>query len=164
MRNSLQANRSGEDKTAAVLVKLKELEELEERRNYMVKLTDDPIYKKQLHVARTLGQSYYDDSADKQTRDNDNGDDKQLVTRYMERMQRELEGKDLKEMKESKEEKYLKDSKEGETEGYTELPILVVKQLWLWTIDKSIYPILLRRNANPGRNNHHGFPSEIQQA
>jgi hypothetical protein len=126
----------------------------------MEKLTKDPTYKKQLHVARTLGQSYYDDSADKQTREEDKGDDKQLVTRYMERIQKESERESSKEGEDSK---AGKDSKEGEKEGYTELPILVVKQLWLWTVDKSIHSKLLRRNANPGRNNHYGFPSEIQQ-
>jgi hypothetical protein len=129
---------------------LKELEELEERSNYLEKLTKG--YKEQLHVARTLGQSYYDDSADKQTRGKDKGDDEQLVTRYMKRIQRESEGNDLKDgkylkevkvSKKGKDPKKGKDSKEGEKEGYTELPILVVKQLWLWTIDKSIYLKLL---------------------
>jgi hypothetical protein len=121
----------------------------------MERLKKDEAYKNQLHVARTLGQSYYDDSTDENAGDENDEDEKQLVTRYMERIQQDVWRKASKEGK---------DAKEGEKQGYTELPILVVKQLWLWTVDKSMDLEVLWHNANLGRDNHHGFSGEVQQA
>ena len=148
-----QKYQSKKEKELSV-TKLKELQELQLRGEFMEKLKNDETYKGQLHVARTLGQSYYDDSTDEKAGEDNDEDDKQLVTRYMERIQQEVERTASMEGK---------DAKEGDKQGYTELPILVVKQLWLWTVDKSMNLDVLGCSANLVRDNHYGLSSQIQQ-
>ncbi|PMD12114.1 hypothetical protein NA56DRAFT_756854 [Hyaloscypha hepaticicola] len=102
--------------------------ELRTRCSFMQKLKTDPIYRGRLHVARTLVQSYFDEgndeSTDQRVKSMDKPEDDQVITRYI---KNEME-------KNSKQR--AKDSKEGGKEGATEIPILVVKQLWLWTVNK----------------------------
>lgn len=100
----------------------------------MERLKEDETYRDGLHVARTLFQSYYDENSNKKTnkstkksteestdeimKSKDKWKDGQVVTRYVwNEFYRESEGKADKEP--------------------IEIPTLVVKQLWLWTINKS---------------------------
>jgi hypothetical protein len=111
-----------------------------DRCNFMEKLEADEIYREVgLHVARTLDQSYYDENTDERTKKSigkgtkkgnvdgsadqsmGNGEDQQVVTRYI---SNEID-------------REIRDSKKGAKKDAIEIPILVVKQLWLWTVNKS---------------------------
>jgi hypothetical protein len=88
--------------------------ELWNRCDFMDKLKADKRYRKGLHIARTLDQAYYYDSTNESV---GREDDQQVITRYMAQ-------------------KFGRDSKDKSTKD-VEIPILVVKQLWLWKVNES---------------------------
>lgn len=100
----------------------------------MTKLKEDDKYRSEVHAARILSE-YYGVSDAKY---------KDVVTLYFD----EIEAK-------------KRENAEGR-EG-SEVPRLMVKQLWLWTIDESINLNSQWYGADTCRDNHYSFTGKVQQ-